>query len=131
MLAYTDTSQPAGEVVRYYHPRYQIEFVIRDAKQPTGITHCQARSQEKLDFHLNMPVATVNLLRLLAHKSACSKRTYRRLNLHGLLTLPSIGVSHVNGWVAHANECHGSLQGIPDQRRQGRLACPELDSGSG
>jgi hypothetical protein len=52
--------------------------VIRDAKQHTGLNHCQARSQEKLDFHLNMSVAAVNILRLLAQKSECSLRTYRR-----------------------------------------------------
>lgn len=34
-----------------------------------GITHCQARSQEKLDFHLNMSAAAVNLLRLPAQKA--------------------------------------------------------------
>ena len=54
ILASTDTAQHAEEVVRYYRLRYQIELVIRDAKQHTGLTHCQARSQEKLDFHLNM-----------------------------------------------------------------------------
>jgi len=65
--------------------RYQIEFVIRDAKQHTGLTHCQARSQEKLDFHLNMSVAAVNLLRLLARKAGCSPRTYRREAYNRLL----------------------------------------------
>jgi len=52
IFASTDTNQHAEEVVRYYRLRYQIEFVIRDAKQHTGLAHCQARSQEKLDFHL-------------------------------------------------------------------------------
>ena len=56
----------------------QIELVIRDAKQHTGLTHCQARSQEKLDFHLNVFVAAVNVLRLLSQKAECSPRTYRR-----------------------------------------------------
>ncbi len=78
ILASTDTNQHAEEVVRYYRLRYQIEFVIRDAKQHAGLTHCQARSQEKLDFHLNMSVAVVNILRLLAQKAECSPRTYRR-----------------------------------------------------
>ena len=58
-----------------YRLRYQIEFVIRDAKQHSGLLHCQARSQEKLDFHLNMSVVAVNLLRLLAQKAECSPRT--------------------------------------------------------
>jgi hypothetical protein len=65
ILASTDTNQHAEEVAQYYRLRYQIEFAIRDAKQHTGLTHCQARSQEKLDFHLNMSVASVNMLRLL------------------------------------------------------------------
>jgi hypothetical protein len=85
ILASTNTSQHAEEVARYYRLRYQIEFVIRDAKQHTGLNHCQARSQEKLDFHLNMSVAAVNILRLLAQKSECSLRTYRREAYNRLL----------------------------------------------
>jgi hypothetical protein len=85
ILASTDRSQHAEKVARYYRLRYQIEFVIRDAKQHTGLTHCQARSQEKLDFHLNMSVAAVNLLRLLAQKAECSIRTYRREAYNRLL----------------------------------------------
>jgi hypothetical protein len=85
ILASTDRSQHAEEVVRYYRLRYQIEFVIRDAKQHAGLTHCQARSQEKLDFHLNMSVAAVNMLRLLAQKADCSLRTYRREAYNRLL----------------------------------------------
>jgi hypothetical protein len=86
LLCSTDTEQEAEEVVRYYRLRYQIEFVIRDAKQHTGPTHCQARSQEKIDFHLNMSVAGVNLLRLMAGKATCSLRTYRRLAYNRFLT---------------------------------------------
>jgi len=96
ILASTDTGQHAEEVVRYYRLRYQIEFVIRDAKgssparscllvQHTGLTHRKARSQEKLDFHLNMSVAAVNRLRLLAQKAGCSPRTYRREAYNRLL----------------------------------------------
>jgi hypothetical protein len=85
ILASTDRNQHAEEVARYYRLRYQIEFVIRDAKQHAGLTHCQARSQEKLDFHLNMSVAAVNLLRLLAQKAECSLRTYRREAYNRLL----------------------------------------------
>jgi hypothetical protein len=86
LLCSTDTEQPAEEIVRYYRLRYQIEFVIRDAKQHTGLTHCQARSQEKINFHLNMSVAGVNLLRLMAGKADCSLRTYRRVAYNRFLT---------------------------------------------
>jgi hypothetical protein len=78
VLCSTDTEQPADQIAEYYRLRYQLEFVIRDAKQHTGLTHCQARSEEKIDFHLNMSVAAVGLLRLLAKKKGCSLPTYRR-----------------------------------------------------
>jgi len=78
VLCSTDTEQPADQVAEYYRLRYQLEFVIRDAKQHTGLTHCQARSEEKIDFHLNMSVAAVGLLRLLAQQKGCSLPTYRR-----------------------------------------------------
>lgn len=78
VLCSTDIEQHADEVARYYRLRYQIEFVIRDAKQHTGLTHCQARSQEKIDFHLNMSIAAVGLLRLLAVRAGLSPRSYRR-----------------------------------------------------
>jgi hypothetical protein len=78
VLCSTDTEQPAEQVARCYRLRYQIEFVIRDAKQHTGLTHCQARSQEKIDFHLNASLSAVGLHPLLAQKAGCSPRTYRR-----------------------------------------------------
>lgn len=63
----------------------QIELVIRDAKQHTGLTHYQARSQEKLDFHLNVSVAAVNVLRLLSSKAERSPHNYRREAYNRLL----------------------------------------------
>jgi hypothetical protein len=49
------------KVVRYYRSRFQIEFLYRDAKQFTGLTSCQARSEDKLDFHFNAALTAVNL----------------------------------------------------------------------
>lgn len=54
-------------------------------KQHTGLAHCQARSQEKTDFHLNMSVAATSLLRLLAQKASCSLTSYRREAYNRLL----------------------------------------------
>jgi len=48
VLCSTDTEQPADQIAEYYRLRYQLEFVIRDAKQHTGLTHCQARSEEHM-----------------------------------------------------------------------------------
>ena len=54
--------------------------------QHTGLTHRQARSQKKIEFHLNMSVAGVNVPRLLAGKAGCSLHAYRRWAYNRLLT---------------------------------------------
>jgi hypothetical protein len=78
VLASTDLEQAAEEIVMYYRLRYQIEFAIRDAKQFTGLTQCQARDEAKLDFHLNLSMAAVNLGRLLSDRSSLSFTSYVR-----------------------------------------------------
>ena len=57
----TDVRQGGEEIVRYYRSRFQIEFLFRDAKQFTGLTTCQARSKNKLDFHFNAALTAVNI----------------------------------------------------------------------
>jgi len=57
----TDLNQGGEKIVSYYRSRFQIEFLYRDAKQFTGLTTCQARSEKKLDFHFNAALTTVNL----------------------------------------------------------------------
>lgn len=64
VLACTDTTLDAPTVLRYYQLRFKIEFLFRDAKQFCGLTHCQARSKEALDFHFNMSLAAVNLAQI-------------------------------------------------------------------
>ena len=65
LLASTDPKQQATQVAYYYHLRFQIEILFRDAKQFTGLTQCQARSQDKLDHHLNVSLSAVNAARLM------------------------------------------------------------------
>ena len=57
----TDLTLSPQTLLNYYRTRFQIEFVFRDAKQHTGLEHCQARSLEKLHFHFNAALTTVNL----------------------------------------------------------------------
>jgi hypothetical protein len=57
----TDLNLPAWMIVRYYRLRYQQEFLIRDAKQFAGLSDCQARSSNKLDYHLNASLSAVNV----------------------------------------------------------------------
>jgi hypothetical protein len=71
----TDLNQGGEKIVRYYRSRFQIEFLYRDAKQFTGLTTCQARSGNKLDFHFNAALTAVNLAKQdwLANKSDTPK----------------------------------------------------------
>lgn len=65
LLASTDEHQSATQIAQYYHLRFQVELLFRDAKQFTGLSQCQARSDEKLDYHLNATLSSVNVARLL------------------------------------------------------------------
>ena len=60
----TDSSMTAYLVLKYYRSRFQIEFLYRDAKQYTGLCHGQGRSAEKIDFHLNAALTTVNVAKI-------------------------------------------------------------------
>ena len=64
LLFCTDKSLSALDVYRYYRARFQIEFIFRDAKQFLGLTHCQARDSQKLDFHVNSVLMTLNVLKV-------------------------------------------------------------------
>jgi hypothetical protein len=57
----TNTELDGLRVYRMYKVRFQIEFVFRDAKQFTGLSQCQARSENKLHFHFNMSLSAVNI----------------------------------------------------------------------
>lgn len=65
LLASTHLDLEARVMVKYYQLRFQIEFLFRDAKQFTGLNHCQARAEEKLDFHFNLSLAAINLAKVI------------------------------------------------------------------
>ena len=60
----TDIEMCAEKIVQYYRSRFQIEFLYRDAKQHSGLTSCQARSENKLNFHFNAALTAVNLAKI-------------------------------------------------------------------
>lgn len=60
----TDLSLGALEILNYYRARFQIEFLYRDAKQHTGLNGCQARSENKLDFHFNASLTAINIAKV-------------------------------------------------------------------
>jgi len=61
LLFSTDLELDGISIYNFYKARFQIEFLFRDAKQYTGLTHCQARSENKLYFHFNLALTTVGL----------------------------------------------------------------------
>jgi trans-aconitate methyltransferase len=73
---------------RYDKARFQIEFLCRDAKQFTGLTDGQARSQVTLHFPFNARLSAVTLAQLDAHQqhgeaaSAFSMASLKRRAFH-------------------------------------------------
>jgi len=61
----TDTSMTGIDLFLAYKARFQIEFLYRDAKQHTGLTHCQARNANKIHFHLNASLTAVSLAKAI------------------------------------------------------------------
>ena len=61
----TDTTMNPIEVLEYYHCRFQMEFNFRDAKQATGLNHSQARDLDKMNFHFNASLTTVNIAKII------------------------------------------------------------------
>lgn len=69
LLYSTDTELDAETIYRYYKARFQIEFIFRDAKQFAGLSDCQARCQESLNFHFNASLTALNLAKVDAYLS--------------------------------------------------------------
>lgn len=61
----TDIDMNGKDIIEYYRTRFQIEFCFRDAKQFTGLNHCQARDLNKLDFAFNASFASVNIAKTM------------------------------------------------------------------
>lgn len=60
----TDLNLNAKRIFRYYKVRFQIEFLFRDAKQFTGLNHCQARSENKIHFHINASLTAIGIAKI-------------------------------------------------------------------
>lgn len=62
----TDVEVSASEIFRFYRSRFSIEFLIRDAKQSGGLTDCQARNNQAIEFHWNAALTSVNFARRMS-----------------------------------------------------------------
>jgi hypothetical protein len=65
ILFSTDLDLSPEKILLYYKQRFQIEFLFRDAKNFAGLEHCQARSVNKINFHVNASLTTVSLAKAL------------------------------------------------------------------
>jgi len=63
LLFSTDLELSASDILNYYKARFQIEFIFRDAKQFTGLSECQARKKEALNFHFNAALSVLNIIK--------------------------------------------------------------------
>lgn len=61
IYACTDIRLKALLIKKYYQARFQQEFLIRDAKQFTGLQDCQARSTNKIEYHANTALTAINV----------------------------------------------------------------------
>lgn len=75
ILFSTDLNLDGFLIYKYYKARFQIEFLFRDAKQYTGLTHCQARSENKLYFHFNSSLTAVSIAKADFYDSAENRGT--------------------------------------------------------
>lgn len=65
ILFSTDLNLSPEKILHYYKQRFQIEFLFRDAKNFAGLENCQARSVNKINFHVNTSLTTVSLAKAL------------------------------------------------------------------
>lgn len=74
------------DVIDIYHTRFQIELGFRDAKQFAGLENAQARSENKLYFHFNTALTTVNVAKVMqlsnqdTREVSFSMKTYKTLS---------------------------------------------------
>lgn len=61
----TDTTLQGSDLWLYYHLRFQIEFLYRDAKQFLGLTHCQSRQENRLSFQFNFALTMISLVKIV------------------------------------------------------------------
>jgi len=126
LLFSTDTALSATTVINYYKSRFQIEFIFRDAKQHTGLTHCQSTKKETLHFHFNASLTAVNIAKfdiLQANSfnpdTVCSIDHYKRVksNQFNLLRIISMLDLDANTIINHPNFnkilYFGSYEDIP------------------
>ena len=65
LLSSTDLSLSALQIYQFYTSRFQIEFIFRDAKGFTGLEDCQSTDEQRLNFHFNLSLTALNVIRIM------------------------------------------------------------------
>jgi hypothetical protein len=113
LLFTTDLQLSGEEIVNFYHARFQIEFVFRDAKGSMGLNHCQSRQAKAIDFHWNASLCALNLAKWQEQRCAEERRfsavscKLRNQN-EQLLEVISVGL----GLDLNAVKCHPAYQSL-------------------
>jgi hypothetical protein len=89
ILIGTDTGMQAMTLCRYYGLRFQVEFLIRDAKQYAGLEDCQARDQQKLHTHFNIAMTVVSIAKTAYYLSV-------PIEQRGSFSMADIKMLHMN-----------------------------------
>jgi hypothetical protein len=89
----TDIQMEAITLCKYYGLRFQIEFLIRDAKQYSGLEDCQARDEQKLNTHFNIALTAVSIAKAAYYisvpgeqKGSFSMADIKMLHMNQLIT---------------------------------------------
>lgn len=69
----TDLALDARTIYELYTSRFQIEFVIRDAKSFAGLQDCQSRNQQRLHYHFNASFVALNVVKIKNAESQKNK----------------------------------------------------------
>jgi Transposase DDE domain len=78
---------------KYYGLRYQVEFLIRDAKQHAGLEDCMARDESKLNSHFNIAMTVVSVAKVAYHLSVPGEQ-------RGSFSMADIKMMHMNQLIA-------------------------------
>ena len=64
LLFSTDLDLDPVTLFYMYKARFQIEFIFRDAKQFTGLADAQTRDPQRLRFHFNVALTSLNIAKI-------------------------------------------------------------------
>ena len=84
-----DIAMEVTKMCKYYGLRFQVEFLIRDARQFTGLQDCMARDERKLHTHFNIAMTVVSVAKVAYYLSVPKEQ-------RGSFSMADIKMLHMN-----------------------------------